>query len=242
MSGQIVRGVAGRREEYRPNVSKLADSTEPLAIARAIQAQFGCAEFYLADLDAIQGRTPDLETIQQLQAAGLRLWVDAGIRTHRDRTLKMLIVANVARIVVGLESIEGPAELPQIIARVGPERVVFSLDLKAGQPLGNLERWQSNDPFAIAQRAVSAGVRRMIVLDLARVGVSGGVGTEDLCVRLKRACPEVRLLAGGGVRGIDDIRKLRSTGIDNVLVASALHDGRITPTELAQLAPAATLP
>ena len=59
-------------------------------------------------------------------------------------------------------------------------------------------------------------------------GVSGGIGTEELCARLKRTYPEVQITAGGGVRGIDDVRRLVEIGVDRVLVASALHDGRIT--------------
>jgi phosphoribosylformimino-5-aminoimidazole carboxamide ribotide isomerase len=236
MKGQIVRGIAGRREEYRPIVSNLVDSANPLAIAQALHSEYGFGEFYLADLDAIRGSLPDLPTYQTLQDAGFRLWIDGGLRTHKDRTLKLLIVANVARIVVGLECLASPHDLRLIIARLGSERVVFSLDLMAGKPLGNLEAWENGDPFAIAERAVRAmGVRNLIVLDLGRVGVGAGIGTEELCARLRRALPEVRLIAGGGVRNAEDVRRLSAFGIDQVLVASALHDNRITPEEVNRL-------
>ena len=114
----------------------------------------------------------------------------------------------------------------------------ISLDLKAGLPLGRVELWPSAEPWAIAAHAIEAlGLRRLIVLDLANVGVGAGVGTEGLCTRLKRAYPEVQLTAGGGVRGIDDVKRLRALGVDRVLVASALHDGRITPDDLSRLGP-----
>ncbi len=233
MHDQIVRGVGGRREEYRPIISKLVDSADPLAVACALHDRFGFDEFYLADLDAIRGESPDLPTYLKLHDAGFRLWIDAGLRSHKDRTLKMLIVANAARIVVGLECIETPGELRHIITRLGPDCVVFSLDLVAGKPLGNSEPWRTDDPFLIAERAIrDMGVRRLIVLDLARVGVGTGIGTEKLCGRLRRAFPEVQLIAGGGVRGMADMHRLAAVGIDQVLVASALHDGRITPEDV----------
>src|SRR5205085_9347687 len=53
MQGEVVHGIAGRREEYRPIVSILAESTKPLAVARAFREEFGFNELYLADLDAI---------------------------------------------------------------------------------------------------------------------------------------------------------------------------------------------
>ena len=39
--------------------------------------------------------------------------------------------------------------------------------------------------------------------------------------------PRKRLYAAGGVRGADDLRELRALGCAGVLVASALHDGRL---------------
>jgi phosphoribosylformimino-5-aminoimidazole carboxamide ribotide isomerase len=147
-----------------------------------------------------------------------------------------LIAAEIASIVVGLESIGGPDELPQIVQRAGVERTVFSLDMKAGRPLGRTESWHSDDPWTIAERAIVAlGVRRLIVLDLANVGMSAGVGTQELCNRLKQAFPDVQITTGGGVHDIDDVRMLEANGVDVVLVASALHDGRIAPDDIKRL-------
>ena len=51
MGGQVVRAVGGRRSEYRPIVSKLTDSTEPVEVAKALLGATGVGEIYLADLD-----------------------------------------------------------------------------------------------------------------------------------------------------------------------------------------------
>ncbi len=47
--------------------------------------------------------------------------------------------------------------------------------------------------------------------------------------------PGVTLLAGGGVRNADDLRRLKASGCDAALVATALHDGRITAADVAAL-------
>lgn len=236
MCGQIVRGIGGRRDAYRAIVSRIAFSAEPTAVARAFQSHFGFEEFYLADLDAIQRGQPAFEVYRQLQHEGYRLWIDAGIRTSGDATLAALIEAEIAGIIVGLESVEGPTELQKIVQHAGEQRTVFSLDLKAGKPLGLSNLWTSNNPWIIAQQAIEkCGVQRLIVLDLARVGAGDGVGTEGLCRRLKQTYPDVQVTAGGGVRGIDDVRKLTASGVDVVLIASALHDERITAADVKRL-------
>ncbi len=223
--GQVVRGIAGRRDEYRPIVSTLTRSSEPRDVARALYDQFGFAEFYLADLDAIGGAAPAHAIYDALQADGFRLWVDAGVHVAEDAL--RLARCGVGCIVVGLETVAGPAALGATCDALGAERVVFSLDLKDGQPLGGTASWGTNVAERIAQLAIAQGIARLLVLDLARVGVGAGVGTETLCSRLRQVHRDLELTAGGGVRGADDVRRLYQQGVNNVLVASALHDGRL---------------
>jgi phosphoribosylformimino-5-aminoimidazole carboxamide ribotide isomerase len=149
--------------------------------------------------------------------------VDAGIRGV-DQALR-LAESGIEKIVVGLETISGPAALGDVCRQLGAERVVFSLDLKAGRPLG---AWQAPDAWLIAQQALACGVAGLIVLDLERVGMDQGTGTEELCRRLVGAYPKLEVIAGGGVRDQGDIDRLAQCGVSGVLVASALHDGRIT--------------
>lgn len=231
LNGQIVRGIAGRRDDYRPIVSKLVDSAEPLTIARAFREQFGFEEFYLADLDAIRGGSPANDLLWRLQWDGFRLWIDPGISSAASPNFYTIASRPAHSIVVGLESVLGPHALAQILAEADPRRVVFSLDLKSGKPLGSAD-WGTDDPWAIAAQAIELGVERLIVLDLAQVGVGSGVGTEQLCMRLKKTHPNLQLTAGGGVRHMHDVKRLESIGVDYVLVASALHDGCITPADV----------
>ena len=43
---------------------------------------------------------------------------------------------------------------------------------------------------------------------------------------------DLEITVGGGVRNGDDLDSLAKCGVDAVLVASALHDGRITAEEI----------
>jgi phosphoribosylformimino-5-aminoimidazole carboxamide ribotide isomerase len=229
MAGQVVRGIGGLRHEYRPIVSQLTTSTAPLDVALAIRRQFGLADLYIADLDAIAGGLPALATYAGLRAAGLRLWVDAGLRYAAAAA--SLPEAGVDVLVFGLETLHDPSELARACDRYGP-RVVFSLDLRDGEPLGDRKAWEHGDAASVVEQAVAAGARRLIVLDLTRVGTCAGVGTEVLCQRIVQSHPSVEVIAGGGVRGVEDLRRLQACGVGGVLLASALHDGRLLPEEL----------
>jgi phosphoribosylformimino-5-aminoimidazole carboxamide ribotide isomerase len=224
MAGMVVRGVGGRRHEYRPVVSTLASSCEPVAVARAFREHLGLSELYLADLDAIGGKPPAVALYQALRRDGFALWVDAGVRDVA--MARSLAGAGVESVVIGLETLRGPNELAAACHELG-ERVVFSLDLRGGVPLGDTSAWPERDAAGIVARAVAVGVRRLLVLDLARVGEGAGTGTEELCTTFSARYPALELAAGGGVRGLPDLLRLQACGVGAALVASALHDGTL---------------
>lgn len=230
LGGSVVRGIGGRRDEYRPIVSRLCRDALPSTVARSLRDHFGFQIAYIADLDAIGGGEPEWSVYHELLAAGWRLWIDAGIDstaraeqlaafTQHDRQLD--------GVVVGLESLANSDLLVDLLAIVGPERLVFSLDLKLGHPITRIGGWQQRSPLEIARVAIQAGVQRFIVLDLAGVGVSGGITTLELCRDIRQVASSIEIVTGGGVRNIDDIHAADEAGCDGLLVASALHDGRL---------------
>jgi HisA/HisF family protein len=235
MHGEVVRGVGGRRQEYRPIISRLVPSSRPLDVADALATYVGCRELYVADLDAIRGGEPAWPLYAALRRQGFRLWVDAGIR--RMSRACQLAEVGIDSIVAGLETVAGPDELAKMVRAFG-EQLVFSLDLHQGKPLGNLDAWRigrinaSVDAKGVATQAVQFGVSRLLVLDLARVGLERGTGTRDLCADLCATHPHLSVSAGGGVRHRGDLEDLRNCGVQVVLAASALHDGRLTRADL----------
>ena len=202
-AGGLVHARGGVRAHYAPL------NTEPLALADSWRNRFGLHTLYFADLDAIAGQEPTWSTYDRLCAAGFHLWVDAGVRDEIDRARH----SGPWRVVLGLETLRDWNAL-----RPGD---VFSLDLRAGRPLG---LWGDN-PLAITERAVSAGATDVILLDLARVGGGQGSGTEPLGEVLARQFPRVRFYLGGGIRDRCEAERLIARGLHGVLVASALHDG-----------------
>ncbi len=139
-------------------------------------------------------------------------------------------------IVVGLETVRGPAELAGIVDLVSAEKVIFSLDLFDGRPLMAAPRaWATEDARELVRIAMEQGVRHVLVLDLSRVGTGRGLGTEGLLARIREDHPGICFSVGGGISTMDEVNALRAAGAHAVLVGSALHDGRIGYQQLARL-------
>ena len=164
----------------------------------------------------------------------LDLWIDAGVRDQDD--LSRLVDLERTSVVVGLETVRGPEALQAILDRVHSERVVMSLDLFEGIPrVSPGAKWSSFDPEALCREMTGLGIRRMILLDLSRVGTGRGTGTGWLVALLRAESPWVEVTVGGGVAGVSELQEHRSAGASAVLVGSALHDGRLGPSELASV-------
>ncbi len=73
----------------------------------------------------------------------------------------------------------------------------------------------------------------MIVLDLARVGMGQGVGTEPLCRTLRCSIRDSESSPAAACRSPSDLDSLSRAGCDAALVASALHDGRLAAADCA---------
>jgi phosphoribosylformimino-5-aminoimidazole carboxamide ribotide isomerase len=69
------------------------------------------------------------------------------------------------------------------------------------------------------------GLGQVILLDLARVGSNQGVNMP----LLRKVLEEFRakVFVGGGVRDVADIVELQKMGVFGVLLATALHSGKI---------------
>ncbi len=230
LNGIVVRGVAGKRESYRPVESCLSTSANAIDIAIAFRDQLELNQLYVADLDAILHQQPNFNILTQLVNENFELIIDAGL--SEIALAKNLLQAGAIQIIAGLETIPSPQFLKLLCDTFGTERVIFSLDLVAGVPMGETSHWKKADPFSIGCEAVAMGISEMIVLDLAQVGVGEGIETLPLCEKLQERFPKLKVITGGGVKSVNDLQAIASTGVSGVLVASAFHNGVIGRNEL----------
>jgi phosphoribosylformimino-5-aminoimidazole carboxamide ribotide isomerase len=224
--GVVVHARRGQRDDYAPLRSPLVDGDEPAAVARALCAVCRTSSLYVADLDALAGAPVDVAALASL-AAVAEPWVDAGATTSERAAA--LAGAGVARNVVGTESL-GSDVLgePAAVGRVAP--LVLSVDLRDGRLISPRSELAGRGPAAAASVARALGVAELLVIDLARVGSRSGPPLRAVA-QLARALPGVAIYAGGGVRDDDDLRALGSAGATGALVATALHEGRVTPPQ-----------
>jgi phosphoribosylformimino-5-aminoimidazole carboxamide ribotide isomerase len=215
--GQVVHARRGERARYQPICSPLVDGSVPATVARALLDRVpGASALYVADLDALCGKPPQVEVIAQLGLLDHEIWLDAGfadVESAQD-VLRALSGRGVrVRPVFGSESLGSALALQAIAAHPG---AILSLDLRLGQPLDPAGAWGAP--------ALWPGT--LIAMTLDRVGAEGGPDLETFA-RLRARAPDRRWIGAGGITSADDLARAATAGAAGWLVASALHAGLV---------------
>jgi phosphoribosylformimino-5-aminoimidazole carboxamide ribotide isomerase len=212
--GLVVRARMGERANYRPIETALSPTSAPRDVVRGLLSIYPFALLYIADLDAIEASGNNDATVSELRGEFPRveLWVDRGIADRR--AAEDWLATGLGHMVLGSESL-ADAAVAQHFA--DDPRVILSLDFRAAAFQG--------PPALLAQP--DDWPTRVIVMTLARVGSGAGPDLERLGA-IRAAAPTRKLYAAGGVRDVGDLVALQNAGIAGALVASSLHDGRLT--------------
>jgi len=217
--GQVVRARQGRREEYRPIVTPLASSSDPVQVAQGLLGLHPFSIFYLADLDAIEGRGSNASAAARLsQIPGKpQLMMDAGYCD--EEALARALAIPGFQPVLGSESQQDET----LLARFSDHPdLVLSLDFFADGFRG---------PRTLLENP-QLWPRRLIVMTLAKIGSAAGPDFSTLAAIQARAGGR-EVIAAGGVRDKADLEELSSRGVAAALVATSLHDGTLTPAQIA---------
>jgi phosphoribosylformimino-5-aminoimidazole carboxamide ribotide isomerase len=219
--GQVVHARAGERARYQPIRTPLATSSEPRAVLDGLLSLAPFRRVYIADLDAIEGRGDHRAVVAELalRHPDVDFWLDGGFASAAEAA-----AARAERVapVLGSESLRDAAALSEAVDRLGRSNCVLSLDYRGERFVG---------PVAV-EASAEFWPDHIIAMTLARVGSGAGPDTARLA-QVQRRAGARQLFAAGGVRDAVDIERLAAMGVAGALVASGLHDGRLTADDLA---------
>ncbi len=213
-NGEAVHAVMGKREKYKPVSSRICDSSAPMDIISKLMPR----EVYIADLDRLLHLGDNFELIKRISTK-TKTMVDAGAENMKD-VEKCLGIADTA--ILGTET--ASLELIKEAAWRFPGKINVSIDMKNGRVLTR-DRKMQVQPEELVKMLDKYGIKDIIILELSKVGTGAGVNVDFLSDMVELSSHSI--LAGGGIRDMDDIHTLEKIGASGALVATAVHSGRI---------------
>jgi uncharacterized protein related to proFAR isomerase len=255
-AGGLVHARAGLRAAYLPLANRFPALKNLTAreIVNALSRELGIRHFYVADLDALQGRTASgvADLIRTLWDVGGSVWLDQGPRLGSGDPSGPAPTQDLDRFrpVWGTESFPSPgAMLAYVAAHPQRNRGIISLDLQSGpeqlfwyghavpaadgSPPQPLPHAPTGDTWTATWAATCpAG----LVAAAAQIGVRhfvilnlsdvGGahLTTGPLLSSLRQTFPHIDLIAGGGIRASATLGQLAHYGVSHALVGTWLWE------------------
>src|SRR5262245_21304660 len=222
MGGNVVHARRGERQAYRPLSSPLCRGSIPADVVAGYLRVFPFTTVYIADLDAIMGKGDGGPVITELRRrfSNKTFWVDNGLSSLDG--CRNWLQQDLGDLVLGTEAQPDTTAINALTSGMMADRIILSLDFRDGRFLG---------PTELRDRP-QLWPQRLIAMTLSRVGSDTGPDFA-LLDHLRAQSPGKNIFAAGGVRGGEDLVELHRRGISGVLVASALHAGRIGEREIA---------
>jgi phosphoribosylformimino-5-aminoimidazole carboxamide ribotide isomerase len=219
--GVVVRARMGQRDQYRPIETPLSPGSEPVDVVGGLLSVSAFRTLYVADLDAIERKGDAKTALTRVKSAfpQLDVWVDNGLAAAA--AARAFLDDGTDHLVLGSEA---QADHLLVESLRDDPRVILSLDFRGDTFIGPPSLLASPDIWP----------RRVIVMTLARVGSAAGPDLEKLAAARQRA-GDRRVYAAGGIRDAADLASIKRAGIAGALVASSLHDGRLTRADIEAL-------
>jgi len=192
----------------------------------------GARWVHIVDLDAAfgdpleaEGRKRNRDLLARLvTSTRLAVEVGGGVRCKADAVA--LLDAGVARVIVGTWCVRDP-ESVMTLAREYPGQVVAGLDTVEGRVA--VQGWTEKSAFTVEEfgvRLAAGGISHALYTEVERDGALTGIDAQKAGA-LAHATG-LLILASGGVRDVDDIRRLSTTpGVAGVVVGKALAAGTL---------------
>ncbi len=219
MGGKCVRLVQGD-----PTKAKVYFN-DPLEAAGLLQDQ-GAELIHLVDLDAALGSGQNLDSIEKiLMNLRVKVQIGGGVRTLEKTEL--LLKLGAFRVIIGTAAIQNPTLIEEAVRRYGSKRIAVAIDENKGKVTfhGWKDQLETNYlDFARCLEKMAVGT--IILTSISVDGTLKGPQVEKI-LRLVETV-KIPVIASGGIASLNDLVELTSSGVDGVVIGTALYEEKFT--------------
>lgn len=231
----IRKGNVVKMRKGDPTSEKAYDEN-PLDLAKRF-ADHGIEVVHLVDLDGSEKGSPVNWHVLEAIAGHTDLKVDFTGGVSTDGDIAKAFEYGAAYITAASVAVTDPDLFASWIISYGREKITLGADVINRQSKELLFRgWQSKSQSTLFDHLnyfYSRGLKYVKSTDVSHDGVLEGPAFE-FYEEIIAKFPEVCVLASGGVRGVDDIRRLNDMGIFAVIFGKAFYEGILKLSDLEQ--------
>ena len=211
-------------------------SDDPASLARKY-ADSGFGYLHVVDLDGAQHGSQKNQDCVQSVARSSTMTVQLGGGIRDTATLDYWFAAGVSRCVIGSVAVTNRELVKDWIRDFTSDKIVLALDVRIDQdgiPRLSTHGWTQTSTVSLwdaLDAYIECGLKHVLCTDISRDGALNGPNL-DLYREFSQRYPQIELQASGGVRDIDDLKNIASTGAGAAISGRALLDERISQQEI----------
>ncbi|GAA5033160.1 1-(5-phosphoribosyl)-5-[(5-phosphoribosylamino) methylideneamino] imidazole-4-carboxamide isomerase [Marivirga lumbricoides] len=203
----------------------------PVDVAKRLE-DHGIKVVHLVDLDGAHRGSPVNYHILETLSGHTNLELDFTGGIHTDGDISKAYEYGADYITAASVAVERKELFASWIVSYGREKITLGADALNGKIAYN--GWMQNTDIDILDHIgyfYDRGLKYVKTTDISKEGSLAGPAFE-LYESIIKKFPEICVLASGGVRNIDDIRKLNDMGVFAVIFGKAYYEGNIKLEDL----------
>lgn len=225
INGQCVRLTQGdyaQKKVYNENPLEMAKQFEDAGITR----------LHLVDLDGAKAKKVVNLAVLERIAQNTSLHIDFGGGIQSTDDLQSVLNAGASQITAGSIAVKDPELVESWLETYGADTIILGSDARSEKiAVGGWEESTDVSVYDFVETWQSKGIRYTISTDVAKDGLLQGPSL-DLYRNLQARCPQMNIIASGGVSQWSDWDDLEALNLYGVIVGKAIYEGRITLEEI----------
>jgi phosphoribosylformimino-5-aminoimidazole carboxamide ribotide isomerase len=214
--GKCVRLIQGQYDR------QITYKDDPVAQAKEFLND-GANFLHIVDLDGARiGQSINRQAIADINSnVNLKVELGGGIRTEQD--IEETLALGVTRIIIGTAAVNNFPWFEKMTHKF-PEKLILGLDAKGTKAA--TDGWTHETHQRIADLAIQASnlpIAAIIYTDITKDGMLAGPNIERTAELVNAVNTDI--IAAGGVTTIEDIKKLKKTGVAAAIMGRALYEG-----------------
>lgn len=204
---------------------------KPLEVAKQFES-IGIKRLHLVDLDgAKKGEVVNIKVLETI-ASNTDLIIDFGGGIKSEESLQHVFNAGANLATIGSLAVKEPELFFDWIEKYGPGKIMLGADVNNEKIA--ISGWLNTtdiNVYDFIKINYLKGIKNVFCTDISKDGMLQGPAL-DLYMKIMKEVPGLKIIASGGVSGIDDIKLLKQIGCGGVIIGKAIYEGRITIDEL----------
>ncbi len=222
----IIDGKCVRLSQGDYNQMKIYNEN-PLEIAKMFE-DIGIQRLHIVDLDGAKAKHVVNAKILERIASNTNLKIDFGGGIKSDADLRLVFDSGAFQATIGTIAITQKELFLQWLNKYGNEKIILGADIKNNKIA--VSGWMNISEinlFDFLTDYINNGIKYVLCTDISKDGMLQGASI-NLYKELLDHFPELKIIASGGITGIEEIQELNNYGIYGVIIGKAIYEGNIS--------------